>query len=1781
MANQLQESILKAIDILVNNRIDNMQTDKTVVATVVTCTNALTGEYKVSYNGGFMTAYAQEGMTYTDNSSVYVLVPQNDFTKKKVIVSKSQALENDQNISFVSSALSDYNLIGKNPIKDNKKILPVGLYSYLKNNYFLVYQHGESSTAQHPFVQIDGDELTNNLKEAEALMIEASFLTRLPKLHRLSKTGLFGIQFVLAFKDADNVDEKGNAAVKYLSYTLDSNNMTGNPFLYTSFSDQYAIYPIDTENFLYIDSIMLFAQDFVEKDDTINQELWGEDIFIKDIEIYGLKKITAVNGEYKLSLSAPQGSTFKSILSTDALKIIGKVTQKNSNNISDATMFYWFVEDGRVTSSSPDYQMYGGAGWRRLKDKGTNYTFTTYGNENRAYENKYLCVAVYKETVILKEYFMIYNDAAKRDISITSTLGVKFSFDRGKPTLTCLIDGKEKDFELGKPNAHTDNLFRFVWSKVDEYGQTTIFNQTIKELQAEYDKGIKDNIGYAALSAIKNQMLVMEGVEFIPGKNKLTYPVKQIDSIAIFKCSVYLKDNAASSEYYIGTADITLQNEDTASPTDYYITIENGDQVFQYSESGVAPNSERYTDPLEIKPLICHFYDPAGLEVNKNTYTIKWLVPLTDSLIVIPKEGMTINHATEKIEYCTSEIYPTTIKESYDYQALNNQIKAIVNYQGQEYTEETTFLFTKVGENGTNGTDVVAKIAPTSTSNILDDELLTLELVDNVAKQWNTKQTPNTKVLNFNLYQRNERLNVLDNKVTWSVAGGNSAGKSKYITVSDGRVTWNPSDAAKRIFRNQIVRAMTSVEGQNYYAFYPIPVVNYKSDIYGDGKRYHIALDAKKTLKSITYNSDGRNPLYNKNQGIFIQVKDLAAKATDKKYIVWTAEGGMVDKIGTNIYEDNPDSSAIQLTYEKNSTDGRKILLPRIQEDGTDELLNSIYILPSDVYDGAYCNNLVHGKIYTNKQAYNNGRGNPEAEVYIPIYMSLNTFGLASLNAWDGNHVEINEDENYILAPQIGAGAKDNENKFTGIVMGTAQTYDQKDPSIGLLGYSHGKQSIWLDAETGNAIFGLPEEQASANNKYTEGRVKLVPGGTSEIGSWKIGSRSLYNVVDGQIAAKYSDLGSKYTSSIPHDKQGIMFSAEPAYASIKGKLLDETDKIDYDAANTVVQKGDAFELQLDPNDRSIFTVFRHTNSPSERLKVERQSGNDYIVSAANSATRYSIGYYEGGKLVGWKTTALTKDRSYVVAEKYGDNWIFHSVTKSDTYKFTDIDKLKSAYKWRRESKVGINSQGRFYTNALKDSTTSLNIGSLGAFGDSARAETYVGANFDIGSGNSGNVLMKMFTDMSAIDAKAGPLYISGSTDTATEYQRPISIHGKRIALYSSESNSQSKTTTDRVIINNSQAEIGHANSYLSIPLNAKAILKTTNDLDITTANNKTTTISTGNMTISTHASGTIKGTLSLTTAGDMSTKVGGSSTNTITSNYSLTSKNFKLNMNSTGTPQMTLGDTTNKTYLQFNLTLPSLINADAGWNIKSKTGGIKINSTNSSEGIQLIAAPPNGVASEGVRFTMIPQNGGGSDFLMSSPHGTIQSKVNLGNNRNGIQLTPGISTSWAVISGAINGTTTSLQVAQDIVCNREIIAHDDFKVYGADHWYCLYNKHGIWWSDGYSWNEDDFKKAWNRSLDWDNSKDTFSNRISSAQNRADSAYSYAGNAYNYADSAMSRANSAYNYANDLSSSKAGNDVWDHVHKANRNLGNVKNMCNSWSGNDPVQLARAIASVIAL
>lgn len=1363
MADNFQNSLLKAIDTLASYRIDQMDADKTVVATIVQCTNALTGEYLVKCDGGNMKAYAQGGATYSQDETVYVLVPKGDYTQKKMILSTMSSGGTD-NVTFVTSVTNDYNVIGGDVISKNGA-LPVGLNSYYKEDMIPLYLYDTDPPDGSPELIVNNEDLSAYIKQAQAILIQADFRTALPREHRKTTTGDYGIQVVCAFSGKDNPED-----ITYTSYVLNVANMVGNPYQYNNFTTQQAMFEVDAERFLYIDSIVAFSNNFVLEDDEVAADQWGDDIFVDNIQVYGLQEIAATSGDYMLKLSMPQGGIFKISGNQTphdvVLSVLGRVTYKVVQDLSQDTTFYWGKEDMEVDSLSEYYNSYLGSGWRYMSERGNNQDMSTNAEENAAYENKWICCAVYQQEVVLKQEFTLINQSAANIVKIESNLGTKFSFDRGEPILTCYVNDKASDFD--PDGGYADEDFRFVWARVDATSGTIILDRSAEDIQGQIDDMLEQgNYSYKEYAELKNKLSQVQNVEFMgKQRNIIKYPVGNITTTATFKCSVYRKRlDDKTVEDNIGTAEITLVNESAADASQYYILIENGDQVFQYSESGVSPASDRYTDPLEIKELVCHFYDQTHLEVNPDMYDLVWKFPTSSTMLVQPTENVIPNEANDgALEYYQGgpqRPYPLDIVDNYDYQALNNQITAIVTYDGQQFSQDTNFLFVKVGDNGTNGTDVVAKIVLLNNKAEVEDVTFTtaedqdkwgiqealacLESRDgaikwNLSQDWANCPTISSVALSMKLYRRNEY--IADTKTKWQIAGGNTHCKNLAIEKDDGILSWGAVEKpAKPLYDNQIARGQVTLDGQDYYCFYPVVFSEYST---GAPRAY---LDKYKTLKYVTYNSDGRNPLYNKNQGVFF------AKMPQDFTATFSVQGGVGnDKTTSAIkilaYDNNADTSP---TNEDIKIEGKAGDMP------------GVYVYPEDIYSGATTNhNVIVNIKYTND--------NTTAKFIVPICLSLNTFGLSSLNAWDGQHVEINENENYVLAPQVGAGMKDDNNRFTGVLMGKMETYNQDEPTVrvGMLGFSEGKQSIWLDSETGNAIFGLPENQASADNPWEEGRIELIPGGESKIGNWRIGTRNLYNFkyvdrdgkergpltsadddknweldayTDGDLVNGRDDFpyGSgngeerKYPApegaqfSIPHAfGTGIILGQNPAYISVKGKPLGDDDDMSWDSANQELYRGDSLEVEIDPNSKNIFTIYRHTN----KIREEGET----------------------------KPTIVN---------------------------------------WYRTPMVGINAEGKFYTNSLKDGESSMGIGFVGAFGTQAVDHAYVGAQFAYGTkpgSNDTNNIFKFFQGVKDYST----VYFSSGSSKDNEYDKSFKFYATDFGFYADNSENQTPTSDDYV-----------------------------------------------------------------------------------------------------------------------------------------------------------------------------------------------------------------------------------------------------------------------------------------------------------------------------------------------------------------------------------------------
>ena len=92
------------------------------------------------------------------------------------------------------------------------------------------------------------------------------------------------------------------------------------------------------------------------------------------------------------------------------------------------------------------------------------------------------------------------------------------------------------------------------------------------------------------------------------------------------------------------------------------------------------------------------------------------------------------------------------------------------------------------------------------------------------------------------------------------------------------------------------------------------------------------------------------------------------------------------------------------------------------------------------------------------------------ATLKIPIHGYLNRSMNQAIEGWNGNSIQLKQSGGYLYAPQIGTGKKESDESFTGMIMGKAK--EENVEKIGLLGYNHGEQSLFLDAESGGAIFG-------------------------------------------------------------------------------------------------------------------------------------------------------------------------------------------------------------------------------------------------------------------------------------------------------------------------------------------------------------------------------------------------------------------------------------------------------------------------------------------------------------------------------------------------------------------------------------------------------------------------------------------------------------------------------------------------------------------------------------
>lgn len=147
----IQQSLLEATDYLIKERVSELQLDKTIICSIIGCTNSMTGEYKVQYQDGFFTAYAQNlDISYALDELVYVLVPLGDFTNTKLITGKATTTSNKELLTLLDIEKYKYKKTSGNCLSNGAVSFPQGLNSYKAHDgkylYYKIEQYENSNT---------------------------------------------------------------------------------------------------------------------------------------------------------------------------------------------------------------------------------------------------------------------------------------------------------------------------------------------------------------------------------------------------------------------------------------------------------------------------------------------------------------------------------------------------------------------------------------------------------------------------------------------------------------------------------------------------------------------------------------------------------------------------------------------------------------------------------------------------------------------------------------------------------------------------------------------------------------------------------------------------------------------------------------------------------------------------------------------------------------------------------------------------------------------------------------------------------------------------------------------------------------------------------------------------------------------------------------------------------------------------------------------------------------------------------------------------------------------------------------------------------------------------------------------------------------------------------------------------------------------------------------------------------------------------------------------------
>ena len=589
------------------------------------------------------------------------------------------------------------------------------------------------------------------------------------------------------------------------------------------------------------------------------------------------------------------------------------------------------------------------------------------------------------------------------------------------------------------------------------YNEENIFSEeiTLIDLNSQYDLYLDlENDTYLT---IKNRKELEDAVALVgdwyvevPDGSRSKISAERVTTQSIKDYLIYpwikVYCNVYEGSTRIGTVEWTnfRSSDDEEGNLPNFMLQYKGDDVFHYDANGDIFDLKEYDD-IEHQ-LECTV---ASAQSDALTFSIKWLDMAKQPISTNADNTNNFDNSMMKSVWVDqNNVLRFKVKTKYYDTFTNNSVYVrLTSLDGTfvDYEKEISFL--KDGAQGTNGTSYVCLIRPIdSDGNKIIGKNLGLDYKVET-NEWDSDSSIKYKVfvycngelinsrtdkfkLSYSWEGCNVTLNkVSDNRDVIKVTPLSSGGTSKWRKTQDD-ITFayidNDSQANKTpLDLNQFyLKCQVDIQviddnkekgdASSIYAYQPIDV--YVGDINKDNAEFIVP-------DFIMYSAAGVNPQYDSEP---LEFKYPNAETGEKEVGDITS---LSDFLGT---------------WE---VGGKKYLLPATHFIGENNSAGTLQLAPK--HQDPVENFILHS-----------------------IFVYLNPYGNEAINSWDGTSINVDNDKHIILAPQVGAGQKNSENKFSGVLMGKDSSQKNK---TGLYGYRDGINTFAL-MEDGKATFGSKQQ---------------------------------------------------------------------------------------------------------------------------------------------------------------------------------------------------------------------------------------------------------------------------------------------------------------------------------------------------------------------------------------------------------------------------------------------------------------------------------------------------------------------------------------------------------------------------------------------------------------------------------------------------------------------------------------------------------------------------------